>query len=136
MDAEEASQVLQRFTLLEQAATEQLNARRHAENALVEARTRIRLLDQALQLGGRLGAAVSQVVDTRVRGRPDKWDEGEKAWPNWSFVLKAYAGAIDQELSTDMSNAESSTDVQSNETMAGQKKTTSVQLYFILIMRA
>ena len=41
---------------------------------------------------------------------------------------------LDQELSTDMTNAESSTDVLSNETMAGQKKARSVQLYFILIM--
>ena len=33
-----------------------------------------------------------------------------------------------------MSNAESSTDVLSNETMAGQRKARSVQLYFVLIM--
>ena len=35
-----------------------------------------------------------QVVDTRVVERPDKCDGSEKAWPNWSFVMKAYAGAI------------------------------------------
>ena len=49
MDAEQASQMLQRLQLLEQAATEQLNARRNAEHALVEAQTRITQLDQALQ---------------------------------------------------------------------------------------
>ena len=43
-------------------------------------------------------------------------------------------GAIDQELSTDMTNAENNTDVLSNETMAGQKKARSVQLYFVSIM--
>ena len=59
-----------------------LNARRNAEHALVEPQTKITQLDQALQQGGRLGAAVGQVVDTRVLGRPDKWDGGEKAWPN------------------------------------------------------
>ena len=37
----------QRLQLLEQAATEQLNARRNAEHALVEAQTRIAQLDQA-----------------------------------------------------------------------------------------
>ena len=43
--------------------------------------------------------------------------------------MEAYAGAIDQELSTDMTNAESSTDVLSNEA-----KARSVQWYFVLIM--
>ena len=134
MDAEQASQVLQRLQVLEQAATEQLNARRGAERALVEAQTRITQLDQALQQGGRLGTAAGQVVDTRVLGRPDKWDGSEKAWSTWSFVMKAYAGAIDQALSADMTTAECSTDVMSNDTMTGEKKARSVQLYFVLIM--
>ena len=131
LHAERASQVFQRLQLLEQAATEQLNARRNAEHALVEAQTRITQLDQALQQGGRPAAAAGQVVDTRVLGMPDKWDGGKKSWRNWSFVMKAYAGAISQELSTDMTNAESSTDVLSKETMAGQRMARSVQLYFV-----
>ena len=57
MDAEQASQVLQRLQVLEQAATEQLNARRGAERASVEAQTRITQLDQAFQQGGRPGTA-------------------------------------------------------------------------------
>ena len=134
MDAEQTSQVLQRMQLFEQAATEQLNAHRNAEHALVEAQNRIAQLDQALQQGGRPGTARGQGVVTRVLGRPDKWDGGEKTWPNWSFVMKAHAGAIDQELSTDLTNAESRTDVLSNEAMTGQRKARSVPLYFVLIM--
>ena len=115
MDADQASQVFQRLQLLEQAA-EQLNVRRNAEHSLVEAQTRITQLNQALQQGGQLGAAVVQVVDTR---------EARQMGRRESFVMKAYAGAIDQELSTDMTNKESSTstDVLSNETMAGQTST-------------
>ena len=60
MDAEEASQVLQRLQVLEHAATEQLNARRGAERALVEAQTRVTQLDQVLQQGGRPGTAAGQ----------------------------------------------------------------------------
>ena len=133
MDAEQASQVLQRLQVLEQPATEQLNARRGAERALVEAQTSLTQLDQALQQGGRPGTAAGQ-VDTRVLGRPAKWDGSEKAWPNWSFVMKAYAGAIDQALSADMTTAECSTDAMSNDTMTGERKARSVQLYFVLIM--
>ena len=124
MDAEQASQI---------HATE-LIARRGAERALVEAQTRITQLDQALQQGGRHGTAAGQVLDTRVLGRPDKWDGSEKAWPNWSFVMKAYAGAIDQDLSADMTTAECSTDAMSNDAMTGERKARSVQLYFVLIM--
>ena len=53
LDADRASQVLQRFVLLEKAATEQLNTRRGAEHDLFEAENRIAQLDQALQQGGR-----------------------------------------------------------------------------------
>ena len=134
MDAGQASQVLQQLQFLEHAATGQLNARRGAERALVEAQTRITQLDQALQQGGRPGTTAGQVVDTRVLGRPDKWDGSEKAWPNWSFVMEVCAGAIDQALSADMTTAECSTDVMSIDTMTGEKKARSVQLYFVLIM--
>ena len=41
-------------------------------------------------------------VDDLQRQLADKCDGSEKEWPNWSFVMKAYDGAIDQELSTDM----------------------------------
>ena len=113
---------------------EQLNARRGAERALVEDQNRIAQLDGALQQGGRPGTAAGQVVDTRVLGRPDRWDGSEKAWPNWSFVMKAYAGAIDQDLSADMTTAECSTDAMSNDAMTGERKARSVQLHFVLIM--
>ena len=91
MDAEQALQVLQGLQVLEQAATEQLNARRGAERALVEAQTKTTQLDKALQQGGRPGTAAGQVVGTRVLGRLDKWDGSEKALPNWSFVMKELA---------------------------------------------
>ena len=80
------------------------------------------------------GTAVGQVVDTRVIGRPGKWDGSEKAYPNWSFVMKAHAGAIDQALLADMTTAECSTDAMSNDTMTGGKNARSVELYFVLIM--
>ena len=47
MDAEQASQVLQRLQVGEQAATEQLNARRGAERALVEAQAETGCIEMA-----------------------------------------------------------------------------------------
>ena len=77
-------------------------------------------------VGGRPGAADGQ-VDTRVPVRMDKWYVNEKAWPIWSFVTRAYAGAIDRDLPLDTTNADISTDV-SNVQLGG------VQLDVVLII--
>ena len=74
------------------------------------------------------------MVDNRVVGNPDKWDGSEKAWPNWSFVTKAYEGVVDQKLSHDMTEAEISTTVLDNDSMSPEAQARSVQLYLILIM--
>ena len=66
MDADQASQVLQRLRLLElgTGSDEQLNERRGAEHALVEPQNTIAQLDHALQQGGRPATSAGQVVDT------------------------------------------------------------------------
>ena len=94
MDAEQASQLLQRLKLIEQAATEQLNARRHAEHALVEARTKITQLDQALH------SKVDDVAHQSDKwwilvflGRPDKWDGGEKAMAQSELRVEGSRGS-------------------------------------------
>ena len=127
MHADQPAHVPQRLQRSEQAATEQLHARRGAEHALVEAQNRIAQLGQALHRGARPTVSVGQVVDTRVLWRPDMLDGSQKAWPNWSFVMKAYAGAVDQQLSDDMTSAEISTDVSRNESMTPRKQSRSVQ---------
>ena len=49
--------------------------------------------------------------------------------------MKAYAGAIDQALSADMTTAERSTECHEQRYYDGRKKkATSVQLYFVFIM--
>ena len=57
-------------------------------------------------------------------GEADKETAIGNAWPKWSFVMKAYDVAVDQQLS----GAEFSTDVVSNVQLGG------VQLYVVLIM--
>ena len=85
------------------------------------------MVEAQSRVGGRPGAADGQ-VDTRVLVRTDKWYGSEKAWPIWSLVTRAYAGAIDRDLSLDTTNAEISTDAVSNVQLGG------VQLYVVLIM--
>ena len=84
------------------------------------------MVEAQSRVGGRPGAADGQ-VDTRVLVRTDKWYASEKAWPIWSFMTRAYAGAIDRDLSLDTTNADVRTDV-SNVQLGG------VQFYVVLIM--
>ena len=58
---------------------------------------------------------IGQMADTRVPGKVDKWNSSGKAWPKWSFVMKAYDVAVDQHLS----GAKISTDVVSNVQFGG-----------------
>ena len=67
---------------------------------------------------------IGQVVDTRVFGEADKGTGSGNAWSKWSFVMKAYDVAVDQQLS----GAEISTDVVSNVQLG------NVQLCVVLIM--
>ena len=67
MDANQAAQVLQRLHLLEMAATQQLNARRGAEHALVETQNRNAQLDQALQQGARARWWILEVSGDQTR---------------------------------------------------------------------
>ena len=58
----------------------------------------------------------------------------EQAWPDWSFVTKAYAGAIDQQLSEDMTRAEISVAALNNGTTSLRTQVRRVQLFFLLNM--
>ena len=67
---------------------------------------------------------IGQMVDTRVLGKVDKWNSSGKSLPKWSFVVKAYDVAVDQQLS----DVKTSKDVVSHVQLGG------VQLYVVLIM--
>ena len=117
MDAEQAAHVLQRLQQLEQAVTEQVVARRQAEQALAEAQGRITQLSQTAQQGTR---ATGQVIDTRVLG-------------SRSFVAKAYAGAVGQQLSDDMTKAEISTTVLNIGSISQEAQARSVHVHWTSI---
>ena len=106
-----SAQVLQRWQLLE-TALEQL------DRALSKVQKGIALSWTTVT------TTIGQMLDTLVLGKVDKWKSSGKAWPKWSFVMKAYNTAIDQQLS----GAKISSDVVSNVQLGG------VQLYVVLIM--
>ena len=54
---------------------------------------------------GNGGPAVrADILDTRVLGKPDSFAGDQKAWRDWSIVMRSYAGLVDNGLSVLMKN--------------------------------
>jgi len=124
MDPQQAQAMVDRLVAVEAALATETTARQAAEAQIA---TVMAATAASSNTGGR-------VVDTRVLGRPEKWDGSAKTWPDWSFVVKAYAGAIDSAMAADMTVVESAGIPTLNTTMSPRTQQRSVQLYFILIM--
>ena len=73
----------------------------------------LRLLEQSATEQLRRRARCGRSSEQGWRGTREKGQvvRQRKAWPTWSFVTRAYAGAIDRDLSLDTTNAEISADV-------------------------
>ena len=71
--------------------------------------------------------SIGKVADARVLAKLDKWTGSRVAWANWSFVMKAFHGAV-KHLSGDVSGAENSAEVVMDLQHGG------VQSYFVLIV--
>ena len=74
-----------------------------AEQALLEERGH-RQATQA-RLDQQRAAAVG-MVDTRLLGKPEKWDGTDRAWKDWRFVTRAYLMAAMPATSVALDRAE------------------------------
>ena len=82
-----AGQVIQRMQDLETVVVKQLD------------RALSKVQDGMALCWTTVTTTIGQVVDTRVLGKVHKWNSSGKAWPKWSFVMKACDVAVDQQLS-------------------------------------
>ena len=89
MDTGRAARVLQRLQDLDSVVVEQL------DRSLLEAQNGVVLCCTEWT------TSIGQEVKTRVLGKEHRWFGSEGVWPNWSLV-KAYSGAVDQQLSEDV----------------------------------
>lgn len=79
----------------------------------------------------------NRLVDTKIPGgRPGKFNGKQEQWSDWSFVFKAYCGAISPTLSTLMDAAQIQTDPISLVSMSAEQKEMAEELYYILILLA
>ena len=76
----------------------------------------------------------NNVVDTRLLGKPDKFDGTNGMWRDWKFTAKSYLCATDSSLKALLDKVEAAPDVLKNVDLATEReRSQSGQLYYILV---
>ena len=118
-------------------AIQHLNARLQQQETAVTILTqeRERLAQQVQSMTGTPGQRVrAGVVDTRVIGKPDQIDGDPMKYTDWSFKLRSYLGAVDQQYQQELTTTETSSTPRLNATLGSEESALSTQMYNILVM--
>ena len=80
--------------VLQQQIQELLNRQQNAEQAFLEERAARQALESQVAQGrSPAPAAPLGMVDTRLLGKPEKWNGNDSTWKDWRFVVRAYLHA-------------------------------------------
>ena len=116
---------------LQELATRQ----QQAEAALLEERAAIRALEnQNNQARAPPTASALGMVDTRLLGKPEKWNGTDAAWKDWRFVVRAYLQAAMPTIGDLLDRAEGDTTQVECEHLSVEEKASSQQLYYVLVL--
>ena len=73
-------------------------------------------------------------IDTRLLGKPDKFDGQDSCWRDWKFITKAYIEAALPDIRTLVIKAEETTDDVRNVVLSAAEQALSVQVYYMLAL--
>ena len=73
-------------------------------------------------------------LDTKLLQKPNTFDGESNAWSDWSFVFKAYAGAVNMDLQALMHRVVESETQILWETLNDKEQRFSTLLYYLLVM--
>ena len=73
-------------------------------------------------------------VDTRVIGRPDKFEGDPMKYADRLFKLRSYLGDMDQRYQLEPTTTEASSTPRTNATLSSEASCFSTQIYYILVM--
>ena len=119
--------ILQRQAQLEAAFLEERRLRTEAEQRLST--------ELAQQANGAVPTQpVNTMIDTRLLGKPEKFDGTDVHWRDWKFVTKSYLQAAMPGIGTLLTKAEATTDDISNEFLSTAMLQMSTQLYYVLVL--
>ena len=78
--------------------------------------------------------AFAPIVDTRMLAKPRSFDGRDENWPSWAVVIRAYCGALDRRLLSEMEMAENMDGPIDHSLMTDDQAHRSSTLWYILIM--
>ena len=88
-----------------------VRARRHERHAFIDVGLALCILVAAcatrVVLEAEAGSMTAPLIDTRLLGKPPKFEGDINHWKQWRFQTLAYFGALDPELHEDLKLAES-----------------------------
>ena len=90
--------------------------------------------DRSTSTQGQRFGVRARVVDTRVIGKPDQFDEDPMKYADWSFKLRSYLGAVDQRYQQELTTTEASSTARLNATLESEGSALCTQMYCILVM--
>ena len=91
-------------------------------------------LENAFTLSGGSGPQRPELVDKRLLSKPSIFNGAQDRWSDWSFVLRAYIGAIDPTLRVDMDRAAVAADAVRHESLSADMASRSASLYYVLVL--
>ena len=117
-------------------AVQQLNVRlqRQGTMATILQAERSELVEQVQNATSTTTPRQPGVVDTRVIGRPDKFDGDPMKYAGWLFKLRSYLGAVDQRYQLEPTTTEAPSTPRLNATLSSEASCLGTQTYYILVM--
>ena len=73
-------------------------------------------------------------IDTRLLGKPDKFDGQDSCWRDWKFITKTFVHAAHPDIRALLLMAEETTDDVRNIALTVPQQGLSVQLYYMLAL--
>ena len=142
--SEQLRMVIDRQGALETALIQEQQAGAEAERRLGVALGEVGSRADGAVAAATAGAASSPVgassssmagcIDTRLLGKPDKFDGQDSCWRDWKFITKAYIQAALPDIRTLVIKAEETTDDVRNVVLSAAEQALRVQVQYMLAL--
>ena len=74
------------------------------------------------------------MVDTRLLGKPERWNGNDSTWKDWRFIVRAYLQAAMPQIGVLLQAAEEGNVAVDNTSIPPTEQAASQQLYYVLVL--
>ena len=124
--------IVRRLQGLEAEANRAAQARSEAQAVIEQQQREL----ESLRAAGSTGRPLSfnSIVDTRLLAKPSVFHGSAKAWPDWSFTMRAYLGAIDNRFAEALKLAAEAANDTPMSVLSDEYRALSLQLFYTFTM--